>query len=180
MQRIEILPKDVVEKITNELSASDFVKFCTNNYSICNLNDVFKRRILRDFPFLKEMFDDWNTNSKIRYLETFTEISQEAERLTEKVINTFDNVAKYLSPEYRKDVYSYLFKVLTDSIQVVSDEVFDIEIIFEFLIEESYVGDFETKFVPPKSQDDGDHNNYFWSDLFTENVETFLHKFFND
>ena len=71
---IETLPKDVVEKITKELSPQDFVKFCSNNYTVCNSNDIFYRRFMKDFPFLVEHSDNLKTNAKEVYLKLFSSV----------------------------------------------------------------------------------------------------------
>ena len=85
MSRIETIPKDVVEKITNELSPTDFVNFCSNNYSICNFNEVYFRRMQKDFPFVIEYYPDINKNAKYIYiLKYFQRFRKQLKNLQKK------------------------------------------------------------------------------------------------
>ena len=176
---IETLPKDVIEKITKELSPQDFVKFCSNNYTVCNSNDVFYRRFMKDFPFIKNLFDDWNTNSKQRYLEIFQKFSKVAEDMTQIVLNEFENISKYMNSEYKQDVYKFLFNML---IAHANDSFADVEIDIdsEFLYDKYYIDSFNENFIPMKARDNADNNEYFWTDFLTLNSNNFMKSLSNN
>ena len=109
MSRIETIPKDVVEKITNELSPGDFVNFCSNNYSMCNSNEVYFRRMQKDFPFLIQYYPDINKRAKNIYLEIFSGISRVAEESVNLLLNNLGELSKYFQKSFREDIYSFFF-----------------------------------------------------------------------
>ena len=46
---LQEIPKDIIEKINNELSVKDFLNFCEANRKFCDREEIFNRRFKKDF-----------------------------------------------------------------------------------------------------------------------------------
>lgn len=118
---METLPKDVVEKVVNELSPSELINFCISSASknICKDNAFWSRRFKKDYSFLVPYFSDLSTNAKKRYLETFLSISQEAEKAMKKIIDWYGEefVKNFLNYHYQDHVYTFFYNYILDGLK---------------------------------------------------------------
>ena len=119
---MEAFPKDVQEKILNELSPEDFVRLCGKkgdilSEKICNDNEVWFRRLHKDFGFLSDL--DYlskrmnqSTNYKNLYLQVFSEFSKAIENIHDNIIKALgDGFMRFINKEYFS---TELSKVLRD------------------------------------------------------------------
>jgi hypothetical protein len=124
MNRMEVLPKDVKEKIINELSPSEFVKFCSSeaDKSFCDKNEVWLRRFRKDFTFLASYFSDLSVDAKNRYLEVFRRVSENAEKLSKIILDSFGKFQKYLTKEYKDELYKQYYLYTMQSLEYILDQ----------------------------------------------------------
>lgn len=190
--RIEKIPKDVVEKITNELTSQDFVKFCQNDYAVCKSNDVFYRRIQKDFPFLLNYFDDLSTNSKQIYLKTFSTFSQTAEYLVAQIMNSYGNFAKQLNSDYEKNMYLFIFNILIETFEFllnyyttlpIRDDLEFFEVVSDVFYNSYY--EFKNDYLPAHYKVTGniEHRDYLqydepWRPIFDDEIDKLTRKMF--
>jgi hypothetical protein len=117
---INYFPKDVIELLTREMTQPDLIRFCNSQMtsrikSLCNSNDFWMRRMQKDFPYFYEIIknntEGTNKNIKQMYLQIFSTISRQAERITEYL-------EKYLKPEIKKeDLYDASYKFVLNIIE---------------------------------------------------------------
>lgn len=118
------LPKDLINKLIDELSVQDFINFCASNTSpnvkrICDMEEVWIRRLKKDFPKIVNEFPKVVTFPKIVYLEFFSKISKLAEEFVETVLREYGEARKFLTPEFRP----FLYKIFYDLIIYTITEV---------------------------------------------------------
>ena len=116
---MESLPKDVMAEMALNLSAPDVIKFCSASKSqnrICNSNDFWRRKLEKDYP--EELLDFYQTgepvdNPKQVYINKFTFLSRKIEEFVEELIEKIfnKNFSKFLTAEYKKEIYSRLYKI---------------------------------------------------------------------
>ena len=103
------LPKDVTEKIVNELTPQEFINFCKNKVQICQSNEVFIRRMNKDFKFvIPYLGNNWKANVKQYYLKIFTTISKSSEEFANENRNLL-GISQYLNSKFDQDLYDYIF-----------------------------------------------------------------------
>ena len=118
------LPKDIVIKLTEELSPQDFINFCASNTSsnvvrICDMPELWIKRLNRDFPYIVKQFPKILNASKKIYLELFTRISKMAEMFTEIVLKEYGNMRDFLKPEFSSFLYKQFYLLCIDALQNV-------------------------------------------------------------
>ena len=124
---METVPKDVVELMTNDLLPQELVNFCISNIhpnvkQLCNDNAFWVRRYNKDFRYFATIhFDDLNTNAKQRYLQLFTLVSREAEFAAEYILNLYGDIKKFLTKEYKDNLYNYFFRHIIEIFEEISD-----------------------------------------------------------
>ena len=102
------LPKDMIGKLVDELSPQDFINFCASNTSenvtrICNMNELWDRRLRKDFPYIMNKFPEFGKeDAKTSYLSLFQRFSKMCETFTEIVLRDYDEARKFFSPEFQK------------------------------------------------------------------------------
>ena len=118
---METVPKDVVELITNKLSAKDFLNYCASETGkqFCSNKGIWSRRIQKDFGFLlqgrnnKYLLVGRETDPRQAYLDLFTNTSKTAENLVEEILGGLgQHFAKFLKDEYREELYMVFFNFL--------------------------------------------------------------------
>ena len=115
------LPKDMVIKLTEELSPQDFINFCASETSsnvirICNMSELWIKRLNKDFPLIVKEFPKVLHTPKKIYLEVFLRISRMAETFTETVLREYGKMRNFLTPEFEPFLYQQFYKLCTDAI----------------------------------------------------------------
>ena len=110
---METLPKDVAIEMALNLSPPDLINFCAASKiqnRVCNSNDFWRRKIHKDYP---ETIGQVIENPKEFYIQKFTYVSRNLEKLQEMIIaKSFPfRFSKYLTNEYRKDMYFSLYLI---------------------------------------------------------------------
>ena len=126
------LPKDMVEKLIDELSPQDFISFCSSNVDpnvtrICNMEEIWERRMRRDFQEVLIVYPDVINTPKRVYLSLFTEISKAAEQITEIVLSGYGKVRKYLSLEFNKFLYNEFFQISLKALIYILKEINELD-----------------------------------------------------
>lgn len=93
------LPKDLIFKLTEDLSPQDFVNFCASNTSeniarACNMEEIWDKRLEKDFPYIIQNFDFTNKHKKEIYIRVFTSISDISDFLTNKILEEYAKIFK--------------------------------------------------------------------------------------
>ena len=115
------LPKDMVGKLIDELSPQDFISFCSSNVDanvtrICNMDEIWERRLKRDFSKVVERFPNSLKSSKKTYLYLFRRLSEMAEHFTEVVLSRYVKVRKFLSLEFNKILYNFFYDLSLETL----------------------------------------------------------------
>ena len=117
------LPKDIVLKLTEELSPQDFVSFCASNTSqnvvrACNSEELWNKRLMKDFPYIFVPVLQQKLNKKELYLGVFTRMSKVSEELTQEVLNGYGPaMERFLKPDFKKFLYDNFYKFLNQILQ---------------------------------------------------------------
>jgi len=132
MAEIKSLPKDVLEKLTNDMKPDDLIRFCKSQASenlknLCKNNSFWNRRFNKDFGFMSSFISDLSTNSKKRYLQIFTMVSRLAEMLIRNTMYFMKNIEKYLTKEYKEDLYLVFYKYILESIEFILKQNEDLD-----------------------------------------------------
>ena len=118
---MEKLPKDLIGKLTEDLSSQDFINFCASNTSqnvvrICNMAELWARRLKKDFPAIVSEFPKVIESPKIVYLELFSKISKMAEEFVEFVLREYGETRKFLTPEFNLFLYNIFYDLIVYTI----------------------------------------------------------------
>ena len=122
------LPKDVVELITNKLTAREFFNYCKSEtgQEFCERKEIWLRRIQKDFGFLLEgrnkdrILANHKVDPKKSYLQLFLHTSQAAEELKEKVLeNIGDDFQEFMKDNYEEKLYDFFFNYLLKMINIL-------------------------------------------------------------
>lgn len=129
---METLPKDVAIEMALNLSPPDFISFCSTSKAqnrICNSNDFWRRKLEKDYP--EELLQFYQTgepivNPREVYINKFTFLSRKIEEFVEELIEKIfqKNFSKFLTIEYKKEIYSRLYKIY-DAVKNNKDEDID-------------------------------------------------------
>jgi len=116
---MDSFPKEIEEKILNNFSPEELIKYCYNDPKsmICNDNNFWFRRLQKDFLFLIPYLP--KSEYKKSYLEIFNKVSKNSEEMTENILNTFGEFQKFLTKEYKKELYNFLYKFSLDTLNHV-------------------------------------------------------------
>lgn len=92
---MEIFPKDIQEKILNELPPEDFVRLCAKkddvlSEKLCNDQYIWLRRLQKDFSNIRNLNIKGITNYKNLYLKLFTFISIAIENIYKYLVRVVD------------------------------------------------------------------------------------------
>lgn len=113
---METLTKDVSTLIllNKELSPRDFINLCASESSpkitqLCNDENIWKQRLLIDFPYL-----NYKSNYKNNYLKVVRAISKSAENIKDYIINQQlgKEFEKNLKDEYLRELFDRYFKLI--------------------------------------------------------------------
>lgn len=171
---MEKLPNDILSEIALKLEFEELFKFCLTNKRfnrvIYNSQPFWFRKFHKDFPIFVKLYLDLNVNAKQRYLEIFHKISIHTEKMVNEVLIKIQNISKYLSSEYRKDLHKFLFNMLSQVRKPISYDNFYLDI-------SKYIEIFQSNFIPIIGQD-RKNGDYYWGDFIFENIEFFI-KFIN-
>jgi hypothetical protein len=180
---MEKLPKDMVEKLMNDLMPRELINFCTANISsnnlnvkrVCNSNDLWIKRFNKDFAIMVPLINDLSTNAKRRYLEVFSKISKKAEQIINLILEAFEDFTMYLTERYKEDLYRHFYDLIYRGIGVLIANT------NKGVVPAYYPGDIASgishslgSLKPPEFNSES-YSNYFWSDLIDE---ANLHEFF--
>jgi hypothetical protein len=178
---METLPKDLVNKLTEELSAQDMISFCQSHLhpnvkKLCNSNDFWRQRFIRDFPFLISYFPDLGINAKHIYLSLFSKISRKAEEFAYVVLDTFGTFKQFIVPEYKKKLYTYFYNSFVYSIRACISNVKDNKIEYDEIdgITNETIYDLDELEPPKYSKNDRliERLDEFWVNLIKNADET--------
>ena len=175
---MEIIPKDVVEKITNELSPQDFINYCRSmKSSVCKSNEVFFRRMQRDFPFMN--FSSSRNDAKKVYLKIFSEFSEIAEKVTKITLDANgESFSKYLTLEYKKDLYLFYYRAILNTINdlIRTSNRNNKDEQFEYFLDN--ISGFFEKFTPKfmVGIDSIYGGNFLDENIYRQNIKEFIRK----
>lgn len=173
--KLESFPKDIIEKITSELSLTDIINLnkshlCSNISKIYKTNDFWFHRFFNEFEFAVCRFSDLNYRAKSRYLYIHFKISNHATQLVEDFLDVLGDFRENLKKGYKKKLYSHIYnrdiellKHIVDNSRYIDDEDDFVNEFFEF----NYLENFDDIF-PIKMK-----KYNFWTDFLFENVEPF-------
>ena len=179
---MESLPKDIQEKILNELSVTDFIKMCGQNdvisQKVCNDEQVWRRRFERDcgplIPDIQHLLKE-GKDYKTIYLEIFSKVFKTAEELKEAVLNTIGkHFEQFLTQEYKEKLSKFLnYYVFSFLLYILSDKRYKLGLINMDVITYGYYNKSRKSFATmiPGDIDDSWRRNIFPSLLnFLEDV----------
>ena len=98
--------------------------------------------------------------------------------MTDEVLEEFINIWKYISSEYKKDVYQFIFNMLRSVANEIIiegidfDEIEHIDI-HDFLYDRNYPINFQHKFIPHQAWDKIGYD-HFWGDFIADSTFDFL------
>ena len=159
---METLPKDIVEYITNKLSPQDFLAFSISYPDVYRSKEIFIRRIQKDFPYLIKQ----EINSREKYIRIFYKFHNVSNELCFEILETYGEVQKYLTMEYKKDISVALYEIFTKGFSVFYKSV-------ENLIEEN----FDTSYKTTIKNMDMDKLFNLSLDIFRINAERFQDRY---
>ena len=181
------LPKDMIGKLVDELSPQDFINFCAANTSenvtrICNMNELWDRRLRKDFPYIMEKFEGVGEQEpKADYLEIFKRFSKMAETLTEIILRDYDELRKFLSPDFKKFLYENFYDLCTEAVKRVLKVGYDEELFSDSVLYVYYnkrFDNFRVKYFPGMKDDEERFTDY-WQDVIESPLEDFVKEIIN-
>lgn len=177
--KLESFPKDIIEKITNELSLIDIINLnrshlSSNIFKIFKTNDFWFHRFFNEFEFAVNQFSDLNYRAQSRYFYIHFKISEHATQLVEDFLDVLGDFGENLKKDYKAKLYHHIYnrdiellKHIVNNQRYIDDEDDFINEFFDF----SYLNNFKGIF--PIKIKKGD----FWMDFLIENVEPFALSF---
>ena len=182
------LPKDMIGKLVDELSPQDFINFCAANTSenvtrICNMNELWDRRLRKDFPYIVEKFEGVGEQEpKADYLEIFKRFSKMAETFTDTVLEKYGELRKFLSPDFKRFLYGSFYDLCTTSVRnVLRKDYNDDDWIVDSVLDTYYNGKFSTikfQYFPGMKHDEERFGEY-WQDTIESPLEQFVRETIN-
>jgi hypothetical protein len=186
---METLSKDLLEKITNDLSIQDFLNFCEVNKKFCNREDIFIRRFKRDFgeKTYKYLSEENKERIKETYLKFVEITSKTAEEIADEIMSEYGQWAKFLSAEYKNTVRNTFFEIFYQALEKLFEdleETGDIEdtehleaiisdFIGDYIYKNKIMPKWESLFPPYELEDE-----YKWSDLVRNYLEKYMNQIF--
>ena len=177
------LPKDMVIKLTEELSPQDFINFCASNTSsnivrICDMPELWIKRLNKDFPYIIKEFPKVFDAAKQGYLKLFTRLSKMSETFTEIVLKEYGKMRDFLKPEFKPFLYKQFYLLCADALQnVLQKPDYDREWISES-VRDTYYDSTVTLFEYfPGTKDDIDSRydfQYKWYDEIESPLRSFV------
>ena len=177
--KLESFPKEIIEKITNELSLTALInlrhsQLSSNIEKIYKTNDFWFHRFFNEFSFLIPQFPDLKYRAKCRYFSIHFKISDHSKDLVEAFLQVLGKFSENLKDDYREKLYWHIYnrnakllEHLVKNQKYIDDEDNFTEEFFEF----SYLDGFDNIF-PMEMRDD-----QFWFDFQIENIEDFALSF---
>ena len=173
--KLETFPKDIIEKITNELSLIDVINLYKSDLSsnimkICKRNDFWFHRFHKEFAFMIPQFADLSHTAKHRYLQVYFKISSHAKELVHTLLEVYGNFSKYLKKGYARDLYEHIHKRdISLLIHLIHNQNYidDLEDLIDHLLDFDYLDNFNDIF-PIKLEDDD-----FWNDFTNDYIIDF-------
>ena len=111
---MEKLPKDIAIEMALNLSPPDLINFCSASKTqnrVCNSDYFWRKKLEKDYP--EELLEFYETGSPIAnprqvYINKFTFLSRQIEGFVEEFIEKMfnKNFSKFLTSEYKKELYS--------------------------------------------------------------------------
>jgi hypothetical protein len=173
--KLESFPKDIIEKITSELSLTDIINLNRSHLSsniskIFKTNDFWFHRFFNEFEFAVCQFSDLNYRAKSRYLYIHFKISNHAIQLVEDFLEVLGDFRENLKKGYKAKLYTHIYhrdiellKHIVNNSRYIDDEDDFVTEFFEF----NYLENFDDIF-PIKMK-----KYNFWTDFLFESVEPF-------
>ena len=194
---METLPKDIQEKILNELNPGDFVKLYKDNEKsnlikerIIQDDEIWFRRFHKDYPFLvphlRRALEKEEESYKDLYLNIFNRIHKANENIYENLVHWCigEYFLQFLTEEYKKNLFNFFTEYLINLIPYVfenaeeytADWIFDIS--GDYYFDDSNKNNVNKlhKILPKIMGDDNyndlhnvvrEHTDNFLIDLFT-------------
>lgn len=111
------LSKDELFEVAIRMPPPSLVNFCASNPKfevICNSKEFWRRKLEKDYA--EEMKGIGPINfPKYVYMKRFESISRKIERfIPEMILIVFGDMAEYLKPEYKTDLYNSLYNLYQD------------------------------------------------------------------
>ena len=180
------LPKDMINKLIDELSPQDFINFCASETSpnverICHMPELWEKRLKKDFEYIEiiRKFQGVKLDPKLEYINLFSRISKIAETFTEIVLKAYGELRKYLKPEFNGILYQMFYQLCNDALKNVlsgdvEDEAWISESVSDTYHEKTYQKFIKQYFPGIKSRDC--HASEF-HDLWQDEIEVPLEGF---
>ena len=121
---MKTLPKDLIEKILNNVSAEDFLSYCETDRHFSNDSQIWMRRFKKDFGNCYDyLFDIDKINDRSDWKKLYKQFFYKSDLCVKKniqnILELYGDVAKYLSVEYIKLLYDTFFKLTLDCLLCV-------------------------------------------------------------
>jgi hypothetical protein len=182
---MEKLPKDMLNTVVNELSPQDFVSFCAskatpNIVRFCKNEEIWKKRLNKDFHLLSGKFEKLQTKSRENYLTLFRNISALAEELTEVNLSHYEDMQEFLKPEFRSAVYISFYKVLIEIMDNVrnfekqEDDFYTYENDFYDVILKTFIKNQLVRKYLPGPKDETGYTDYWLEEILDPYVYPFV------
>ena len=177
--KLESFPKEIIEKIANELSLTDLInlhhsQLSSNIEKIYKTNDFWFHRFFNEFSFLIPQFPDVKYRAKCRYFYIHFKISDHSKDLVEAFLQVLGKFSENLKDDYKEKLYWHIYnrdaellEHLVKNQKYINDEDDFFTEVFEF----SYLDNFDDIF-PIEIRD-----HKFWMDFETENIDNFAMSF---
>ena len=182
------LPKDMIGKLVNELSPQDFINFCASNTSenvtrICNMNELWDRRLRKDFPYIMENFKKFGKeDAKTSYLSLFQRFSKMAETFTEVILNQYNDMRKFFSPEFKKFLYENFYDLCAEAVKRVLKDGYEDGDFLPDSVQDVYYNkrfnSFRVNYFPGMKDDEERFTDY-WQDVIESPLEEFVKETIN-
>lgn len=118
LSNLSNLPKDLIEKITKELSTKDFLNFCKINENICNISGLWMRRLERDLPYIIPLLSNTSLeNIKHTYLYIFETIYKTIEKIIDHIFIRFGSFRKFLNMDYINSLHIFLYDIIVQNLR---------------------------------------------------------------
>jgi hypothetical protein len=161
------LPKDMINKLVDNLSARDFISFCSSNMSsnlnrICHINELWNKRFKKDFPYIIEKYPGLEDKvSKEDYLEIFRRFSKMAETFTEMVFRGYGRVGKFLSPDFKNFLYGKFYDLCTSAVRnSLAQDNQERDAVSDTYFSDKFTN-FKDRYFPGMKSEDENFDNYW-------------------
>ena len=143
------------------------------------MEEIWVRRLNEDFSELVTRYPNIIRKAKMVYLKIFFDMSQLAEIFTEKVLDRYGKVRKFLSPKFNKFLYENFYYLLLDTLDIALEykendyEDWISESVSE-IFQKHYIRNFIVEYFPGDPHNDNGELRKFWRQSFYPPLERFV------